>query len=73
MPLKLYWFKIYTSAFYNAGIGAPYASAFKSAGIGLLKSAGIGSTYSSAFKSTDIGLESKEFKRPIPALSKALV
>ena len=28
--------RTYTSAFVNAGIGAPYASAFKSPGIGFL-------------------------------------
>ena len=35
-PFKLYWFTTYTSAFVNNGIGVAYASAFKSAGIGLL-------------------------------------
>ena len=35
-PFKLYWPDTYSSAFVNAGIGTAYASALKSAGIGLL-------------------------------------
>ena len=35
-PFKLYWPNTYSSAFVNAGIGTAYASAFKSADIGLL-------------------------------------
>ena len=57
----------------NAGIGTAYASAFKSAGIGLLNyidlrpipalfRAGIGAPYANAFKSAGIG------HMPFPAL-----
>ena len=82
---KLYWPDTYSSAFVNAGIGTAYASVFKNAGIDRsfklywfkiytsnFYNAGISSAYASAFKSAGIGLESIEFKRPIPALLKAL-
>ena len=54
----------YPSACESAGIGTAYASAFESAGIGC--------TYASASKSAGIGHGWIKFKRPIPALSKAL-
>ena len=50
----------YPKAFESAGIGTAYASTFESASIG--------NTYASA----GIGHEWIKFKRPIPALSKAL-
>ena len=60
----------------NAGIGTAYASAFKSAGIGLLNyidlrpipalfRVGIGAPYANAFKSAGIG------HMPFPALLKS--